>query len=86
VRARFVKAQNTYISSGNTLKLIYEGSYSHIEPTYGAPWYLSHRIDLHEELKRLATTTEGVGDPAVIVPNSKVVEYVSLLTRKRNIH
>ncbi|KAF2664949.1 putative salicylate hydroxylase [Microthyrium microscopicum] len=74
-RARFVKAMKTYIASGNTLQKFYEGSYDHVEPTYGAAWYLSHRVDLHEELKRLATTSEGPGKPAVIIPNSKVDDY-----------
>jgi salicylate hydroxylase len=74
--AKFVKAKKTYIAHGNTLNRIYEGSYSHIEPTYGAAWYLSHRIDLHEELKRLATTKDGLGNPAIIIPNSKVDDYV----------
>ncbi|KAM0793765.1 hypothetical protein ACM66B_001183 [Microbotryomycetes sp. NB124-2] len=39
---------------------------------FGAPWLLNHRVDLHSELKRLATTSEGPGSPAVVKTASKV--------------
>ena len=35
---------------------------------------LSHRVRLHEELKRLATTTEGAGTPAILKTSSPVVD------------
>ena len=38
------------------------------------PWMLSHRVRLHEELKRLATTSEGPGTPAVLKTSSVVVD------------
>ncbi|KAJ4120091.1 hypothetical protein NW768_010374 [Fusarium equiseti] len=38
------------------------------------PWMLSHRVRLHEELKRLATTSEGPGTPAVLKTSSPVVD------------
>jgi salicylate hydroxylase len=50
-----------------------------IETRYGAPWYLAHRVDFHEELRRLATETEGSGTPAVVHTCSHVIAYVSLL-------
>ncbi|KAM0440607.1 hypothetical protein ACHAQK_005579 [Fusarium lateritium] len=37
------------------------------------PWVLSHRVRLHEELKRLATTSEGTGTPAILKTSSPVV-------------
>lgn len=43
---------------------------------FGAPWLLNHRVDLHNELKRLATTTEGPGAPATIRTAAKVVRVV----------
>lgn len=38
------------------------------------PWQLAHRISLHSELKRLATTEEGPGKPAVLKTRSRVVD------------
>ncbi|KAK4046120.1 hypothetical protein OIV83_006346, partial [Microbotryomycetes sp. JL201] len=41
---------------------------------FGAPWLLSHRVDLHNELKRLATTLDGPGLPATIQTAAKDCE------------
>jgi 2-polyprenyl-6-methoxyphenol hydroxylase-like FAD-dependent oxidoreductase len=38
------------------------------------PWQLAHRVKLHSELKRLATTEEGEGTPAVLRLRSRVVD------------
>ncbi|BGO99599.1 hypothetical protein RTG_01864 [Rhodotorula toruloides ATCC 204091] len=40
---------------------------------FGAPWLLNHRVDLHNELKRLATTEEGPISPATIRTAAKVI-------------
>ena len=32
----------------------YRGSYEDFTERFGAPWYFSHRVDLHNEFKRLA--------------------------------
>lgn len=37
------------------------------------PWQLGHRVSLHSELKRLATTEEGKGKPAILKTRSRVV-------------
>lgn len=37
------------------------------------PWHLSHRINLHEKLKAVATGEEGVGTPARLHTSSKIV-------------
>jgi len=60
------------------LKKFHESDEAYIEPTFGAPWFLAHRVDLHEELKRLATQTDGEGKPAVVHLKSEVTKYVSL--------
>lgn len=79
VEARqLVKARKTYIADGHSLAHFYENTYDSIEQDYGAAWYYAHRVDLHEELKTLATTTHGQGVPAIIYPHSEVVQYVSL--------
>lgn len=36
-------------------------------------WLLSHRVNLHEKLKSLATSEEGQGPPAKLHTSSKVV-------------
>ena len=38
------------------------------------PWQLAHRVGLHSELKRLATTEDGPGKPAVLKTRSRVVD------------
>ncbi|KAF1962602.1 FAD/NAD(P)-binding domain-containing protein [Byssothecium circinans] len=42
------------------------------KPRWQHRWLLAHRVDLHSELKRLATTEEGKGTPAVLKSSSKV--------------
>lgn len=39
---------------GETMKETYRANYDDYRTRYGAPWYFSHRVDLHRELKRLA--------------------------------
>ncbi|KAK9623706.1 hypothetical protein V6Z94_004612 [Aspergillus fumigatus] len=48
---------------------------SHFVETYGAPWYLAHRVDLHTELRRLATTPDGPGFPVETILRSEVVGF-----------
>ncbi|KAF2632873.1 FAD/NAD(P)-binding domain-containing protein [Macroventuria anomochaeta] len=38
------------------------------------PWQLAHRVSLHSELKRLATTEDGPGKPAILKTRSRVVD------------
>ncbi|KAH7078764.1 hypothetical protein BKA63DRAFT_465371 [Paraphoma chrysanthemicola] len=38
------------------------------------PWQLAHRVNLHSELKRLATCEEGKGKPAILRTRSRVVD------------
>lgn len=77
VRAKFVVAKTTYIANGQTLQNVYQNEYSAVEITYGAPWFLAHRVDLHTELKRLAADPSGPGEPAILIPKARVVSYVS---------
>lgn len=37
------------------------------------PWHLSHRINLHEKLKTIATAEDGAGTPAKLHTSSKIV-------------
>jgi 2-polyprenyl-6-methoxyphenol hydroxylase-like FAD-dependent oxidoreductase len=38
------------------------------------PWQLAHRVSLHSELKRMATSEDGKGKPAVLRLRSRVVD------------
>lgn len=72
---------NMYQSSlqdGSTLEKLTWTPLDHIEKVYRSPWYLIHRVDLHEELKRLAVGREGAGAPIVLRTSSRVVGIVSL--------
>ncbi|ORY86668.1 hypothetical protein BCR35DRAFT_302383 [Leucosporidium creatinivorum] len=40
---------------------------------FSSPWLLNHRVDLHNELLRLATREDGPGSPAVVKTAAKVV-------------
>ncbi|PQE22103.1 salicylate hydroxylase protein [Rutstroemia sp. NJR-2017a BVV2] len=74
-RARFVTATSGLFASAKDLKPIDEQFFNHIESEYGAKFYYSHRVDLHEELMRLATGEEGEGIPARLRNRAEVVKY-----------
>ena len=60
------------------MKVFYEEDQSQIKKEFGAAFYFAHRVDLHSELKLLATREEGPGKPAEILTGKEVVGYVSL--------
>jgi salicylate hydroxylase len=76
VRARFVKTKQTIRMDGRTLEVIEKHETEWVEGKFGAPWFLTHRVDYHEELKRLACGEEGKGKPVKVVLRSCVSEYV----------
>ena len=76
-RARMVKARRTHLAYGDTLEKFYGMELSDVEFTYRA-WYLAHRVDLHNELKFLATRTDDEGFPAKIVTGTEVVAFDTL--------
>ncbi|KAI9776705.1 MAG: hypothetical protein M1839_009432 [Geoglossum umbratile] len=73
-RARLELCGAALTARADTLQPLYQGSFSHFSDTYGSSWYSSHRVDLHNELKLLATEEGGVGKPAKINLASKVVD------------
>lgn len=81
VRAKFVTAESLLRAKGDTLEQIHLVKFEPpMEVAYGAPWFLAHRADLHEELKRLATCDKDAGTPVVIHLRSTVNTYVSSTT------
>ncbi|KAJ0354952.1 hypothetical protein COL154_011569 [Colletotrichum chrysophilum] len=76
VRARFVPARGSKRLKGETLDLVHSLELGVIANEYGSPWYFAHRVDLHQELKRMATAADG-GPPLTIKLRSEVTSYVS---------
>jgi hypothetical protein len=63
----------------------WDRSLSYVEEEFGSPWYMLHRVDMHDELKRLAFG-DGPGQPAELRLGSRVVEVVGVeLLALRNI-
>ncbi|KAK1977169.1 salicylate hydroxylase [Colletotrichum cereale] len=89
VKAKFVLVRCSFRAKGDTLEKFHVGTEDYVEARYGAPWYFAHRVDLHEELKRLATEPEegpvdgpappghGPGRAATVHLRSEVVAYDS---------
>lgn len=77
IRAKLITVKSSFRAKASTLERFHVGtSEATIPDTYGGPWFLAHRVDFHDELKRLATESEGFGIPATIHVNSEVVKYV----------
>ncbi|KAH7258472.1 hypothetical protein B0J15DRAFT_535498 [Fusarium solani] len=55
-------------------KLKFDNDLSKALRIWQHPWVLSHRVQLHEELKKLAVSSEGLGTPAVLQTSSQVVD------------
>ncbi|KAF7923727.1 uncharacterized protein EAE98_007545 [Botrytis deweyae] len=74
-RARLVAAKSVTVTSGNELVDTHVIEWSNMKEKYGTSSFYSHRVDLHTELKLLATGEEGEGKPAVIYNRCEVVDY-----------
>src|SRR5215469_448971 len=56
-----------------TLEIKHQDSFEGVEERYGSKWWSTHRVDLHSELRKLATGTEGVGRPVESRLSARVV-------------
>ncbi len=70
----------SYNANGATLQQTWSRSLQYIQDEFHTPWYFEHRVDLHDELKRLAFE-DGPGTPASLRLGSKVVDVVSMKRR-----
>jgi salicylate hydroxylase len=78
-KERFIVAQSILISVGATLEVLdLNPMGDRISERYGCPFYLAHRVDLHDVLRRMATGVDGPGEPVKIMLRSEVVAYVRL--------
>ncbi|KAJ5896914.1 uncharacterized protein N7473_006313 [Penicillium subrubescens] len=74
-KARMVAVRRSIVASGSSLQPILEVDCSSFAQTYGAPWYLAHRAELHSGLRHLATAPEGPGSPVEVILKSEAVAY-----------
>ncbi|KAL5333984.1 hypothetical protein BJX70DRAFT_391760 [Aspergillus crustosus] len=74
-RARMVTARRHILASGSSLEPITDVQYPNFKELYGGPWLLAHRVDLHSELRRVATESEGLGQPVQLSLRSEVIDY-----------
>lgn len=77
LRSQLVTAQRSIYADGATLKVFHQEDQRQIEKDFGAAFYFAHRVDLHSELKLLASRGEGFGAPIEILTGKEVVGYVS---------
>jgi salicylate hydroxylase len=76
-KSRFVTARSILIGVGATLDVLSLNPVGDaVAERYGRAFYLAHRVDLHDALKRMATGKNGPGEPVVVVLKSEVVGYV----------
>ncbi|KAI6301320.1 hypothetical protein MCOR03_000821 [Pyricularia oryzae] len=66
VRARLVRFKHNLFADGKTLEVqwLAEKDTKLIDDVYGGPWMAAHRVDLHEELRRLAFAEPAAVDDA----------------------
>lgn len=71
------KTAQSYNCNGITMEETWSRSLDYILKEFGTPWYLFHRVDLHNELKRLAFE-DGPGQPAALKLDCRVVSVVGV--------
>ncbi|GKT93712.1 salicylate hydroxylase [Colletotrichum tofieldiae] len=59
---------------GAAINSVHELNLGAIGEKYGSPWYFAHRVELHQELKRMATADDG-GPPVAFRLRSEVTSY-----------
>ena len=68
---------------GTNMQVLVPNYYKDCESTWGMPMYAVHRVDLHTQLRLLATQKEGPGRPCDVQVRCKVIDYVSKRARLR---
>ncbi|KAI9760007.1 MAG: Small subunit (SSU) processome component [Chaenotheca gracillima] len=71
-RAQAVKARKFRRYRGDSFETIVEQDLLGLEGTYGSPLYFCHRVDLHSELKYLATRADEGTAPVTIRTRAEV--------------
>ena len=83
-QSRMVAVNGGNVYSGTSMQIVMPNYYASIKEKYGLPIYSVHRVDLHDQLRELATAEHGLGVPCKLLVRAKVVDYVSWkLTSRR---
>jgi len=78
VEEGFVKATCVDFVDPFSMKPIIHHSHDRMEEIYGgAALWFAHRVDLHDSLKKIALSEDGVGIKVEVRLKTEVVEYVS---------
>lgn len=83
-KSRMVAIKTGCILNGSSMQMMVPNYYANIEEKYGLPIYSVHRVDLHEQLKALATGEDGPGLPCKLHVRTGVVDYVSCTLTDRD--
>lgn len=75
VRARFVATKSFMMARADTMESVVSFRDPDLKKKYGADLYYAHRVDLHDELKKLALDVDGPGKPPEIRLRADVVGY-----------
>ncbi|KAL3961143.1 FAD binding domain-containing protein [Purpureocillium lilacinum] len=74
-KSRMVAIKTGSILNGGDMSMVVPNYYVNIEENYGAPIYSVHRVDLHDQLKALATGDDGPGKPCKLHVRATAVDY-----------
>lgn len=74
-RSGMVALRGMSLIDGTNMKTLVPTYYKDCESTWGLPMYAVHRVDLHSQLRQLATQVEGPGRPCEVRVRAKVVDY-----------
>lgn len=72
-----VAIKTARVLNGMDMETMVPDYFANIKEKYGSPIYAVHRVDLHNQLKALATGTDGPGQPCKLHVRATVVDYVS---------
>jgi salicylate hydroxylase len=76
-RSGMVSIRKGSLIDGTNMEVLVPNYYKDCEATWGLPMYAVHRVDLHTQLRQLATEVEGPGLACNVQVKTKVVDYVS---------
>ncbi|KAM0134782.1 hypothetical protein ACHAP3_005338 [Botrytis cinerea] len=74
-KSKLVALSKANIWDGMAMKVVVDGYYANTEEKYGIPLYAAHRVDLHSQLREIATKKDGEGIPVDLVVKAKTVGY-----------
>ena len=74
-QSSMVALRGMSLVDGTNMQTLVPTYYKDCESTWGLPMYAVHRVDLHTQLRRLATQAKGPGRPCDVRVLAKVVDY-----------